>query len=299
MSGMKEAAPTGASEIPAGAANREAQGAALRPRPEVKAVAISDIGAAVAAGVSDFARAPIYGLFFGAFYAGAGWMLIGLVFVFDLVFLAYPLAAGFALIAPFVASGVYEVSRRLERGETLSWGAVLGAIRASSGRDLGWMAVVTLFMMVIWVEMATVIYLVFFGLTPLDWPQLVQAVTMTWNGFLFLALGNAAGAVIGLAVFSISAVSFPLLLDRDVDFVTAMIASVRAVFANPVPMLLWAACIAVSLGVCLLTLFAGLIVLLPVLGHASWHVYRRAIAIEGSEGEADPDGPLRGIPQAR
>lgn len=256
---------------------RMAQGSGRQPTIEINTIGFSDVGAAVVAGFRDFTSAPVYGLFFGGFYALAGWLILTVVLVLDLQFLAYPIAAGFALIAPFIASGIYEVSRRQEAGMALSWGAVFGAIKGSGARDLGWMAVVTTFMMVIWIEMATVIYLLFFGLRPLDWPELVVAVTGTGNGLLFLLIGNVAGAILGMTVFSLSAVSFPLLLDRDIDFVTAMITSVRSVLANPAPMVLWAAGIAVGLAMSLLSVFVGLFVILPVLGHATWHMYRRLI----------------------
>lgn len=247
------------------------------PTIDINTISCGDIGASIAAGFKDFASAPIYGAFFGGFYALAGWLFLAALFFLDLHFLAYPIAAGFALVAPFVASGVYEVSRRQEAGQALSWGAVFGAISSSGRRDLGWMAVVTTFMLVIWIEIATVIYLLFFGLKSLDWAGLMQTVTGSWNGLLFIAIGNVAGAILGGAVFAISVVSFPLLLDRDIDFVTAMITSVRSVVANPAPMLFWAVCIAAALLICLLSAFVGLFIILPVLGHATWHVYRRVI----------------------
>lgn len=247
------------------------------PTIEINTITNADIGAAITAGFRDFASAPMYGAFFGGFYALAGWLILAVLLLLDLHFLAYPIAAGFALVAPFVASGVYEVSRRQESGLPLSWGAVFGAIKTSGGRDLGWMAVVTTFTLVIWIEIATVIYLLFFGLTPLDWGGVLQLVTGGWNGLLFLGIGNVAGAILGIAVFSISVVSFPILLDRDIDFVTAMITSVRSVMVNPGPMLFWAVCIAAGLLISLLSAFIGLIVILPVLGHATWHVYRSVV----------------------
>ncbi|AXS40524.1 DUF2189 domain-containing protein [Breoghania sp. L-A4] len=253
----------------------------------INTITTADIGAALSAGFRDFTAAPVYGLFFGGFYAVAGWLILGVLFFLDLHFMAYPLAAGFALVAPFVASGVYEVSRRQERGLPLSWSAVFGAIGASGRRDLGWMAVVTTFTLVIWIEIATVIYLVFFGLRPLDWGSLMTAVTSTANGLIFLGLGNLAGALLGITVFAISVVSFPLLLDRDIDFVTAMITSVRSVIENPRPMLFWAVLIAAGLALSLLSLFVGLFIVLPVLGHASWHVYRKLIPAEEAK-SAEP-----------
>lgn len=253
------------------------------PTIDINMIAYADIGAALGAGFRDFVSAPLYGLFLGGFYAVAGWLILAALFFLDLHFMVYPLAAGFALVAPFIASGVYEVSRRQERGLPLSWGSVFGAIGASGRREMGWMAIVTTFMLVIWIEIATVIYLLFFGLQPLGWGDFVATVTGSWNGLMFLVIGNTAGAVLGLAVFAISAVSFPLLLDRDIDFVTAMITSVRSVIENPGPMIFWAICIAAALALSLLSVFVGLFVILPVMGHATWHVYRRLIPPQADE----------------
>ncbi len=276
-----------ANETPRTGQAKDARG--RTPTIAINTITTADIGAAVSAGFRDFMAAPLYGLFFGGFYALAGWLILAVLFFLDLHFMAYPLAAGFALVAPFVASGVYEVSRRQELGLPLSWSVVFGAIGASGRRDMGWMAVVTTFTLVIWIEIATVIYLVFFGLRPLDWGSLMTAVTGTTNGLIFLGLGNLAGALLGITVFAISAISFPLLLDRDIDFVTAMITSVRSVIENPRPMLFWAVLIAAGLALSLLSLFVGLFVILPVLGHATWHVYRKLIpaADEEQAGPAD------------
>ncbi len=249
-----------------------ARGAAVRP------VAAGDILDILAAGLRDFRAAPRYGLFIGGVYVLGGWMLALLLFQFGLPYLVYPLAIGFALIAPFVATALYAVSRNLEMGEPLSWGQVLGAVRGATGRDLGWMALVTGFALFIWIDMAGLLFLSFFGLTPLTLPELLREIFTTPMGLLFLVVGNAAGAVLALIVFSFSVTSFPMLYDRDIDFVTAMVTSVKVVIANPVAMVLWCATIAVLIGLSILSGLVGLLVVLPILGHATWHLYRRAIA---------------------
>ncbi len=257
---------------------RTAKGKAKAPAIQVRTVTPADLVAVLVSGLRDFRAAPQYGLFFGGVYAAGGWLLVLLLIAFDLPYLTYPLAMGFALIAPFIATGFYDVSRRLELGQPLSWSGVLGSVRGAGRRDLGWMALVTGFALVVWLDIAAVILFGFFGLGVLQPSELVNQIFGTGLGWTFLAVGNAAGALIAFAVFAISVVSFPLLFDRDIDFVTAMITSVRLVRENPFSMALWCVIIAALMGLSFLTAFAALLVVLPVLGHATWHLYRRAVA---------------------
>ncbi len=255
---------------------------AARPRrlmdiPEIRRVRITAGPEALLLGIRDFRAAPLYGLAVGALYALGGWLIAWLLYAFALPFLAYPTAMGFALIAPFAAAGTYEVSRRLETGQPLSWSAVLGTVWQQSGRDMGWMALVTGFAFFIWVDWAGIVFLLFFGLDQLQLDAFLDAVFNSWEGLYFLLLGHFAGAVMSVIVFSLTVISFPLLVDREIDFVTAMTTSVRAVAANPLPMALWAALIGVLLASAIFTFFVALPVVLPVLGHASWHFYRSVI----------------------
>ncbi|MGF1621723.1 MAG: DUF2189 domain-containing protein [Rhodomicrobiaceae bacterium] len=246
--------------------------------PELRRI---DIGAGpecLLLGLRDFMKAPKYGLFFGGIYALGGWLIVGLVVWLSMPYFAYPAAMGFALIAPFVAAGLYEVSRRLEVGQPLSWNVVLGTVWRQKGRDLGWMALITGFAFFIWVDYAAIIFLVFFGLREMQPEVFLEALTTTRDGLYFLLLGNIAGAVIAAIVFSITVISFPLLMDREIDFATAMTASVRAVTANPLPMAVWAAIIGLCLLGAFITFLIALPVILPVLGHATWHMYRKVVA---------------------
>ena len=245
--------------------------------PTVRPVAMGDILEVLAAGLRDFRAAPVYGLFIGGVYTLGGWVLILLLVRFGLPYLVYPLAAGFAFIAPFIATALYAVSRQLERKEPLSWGQVLGSVRGAAGRDLGWMALVTGFSLFIWMDIAALLFFGFLGLKSQSATELLQEIFTTPMGLLFLAIGNGVGAVLALGVFSLSVTSFPMLYDRDIDFVTAMITSVKVVLANPAAMIIWCATIAALIGVSLLSGLVGLLVVLPILGHASWHLYRRAI----------------------
>ena len=244
---------------------------------EIRTVTIDDLLEVLALGIRDFKAAPLYGLFFGGIYAVGGWVLILMLIEFDLPFLVYPLAAGFALIAPFIASGFYVVSNRLEKSEPLSWRIVFGTVKSMFGRDLGWMALVTGFSLFIWMDIAALLSFGFMSFQFFSFTQLLDVILTTPAGWAFLVIGHTAGALIAFGVFSYSVISMPMLFDRDIDFVTAMITSVRFVKQNPRVMAIWCFTIAVLTAISLLSGFLGLFVTLPVLGHATWHLYRRAV----------------------
>ena len=248
--------------------------------PQIRKLRRDELMLALQAGWNDFKREPKFGLFFGAIYAIGGWVIYLLASISGMHYFAYPLVSGFALIAPFVCAGVYEVSRLIERGEPLTWSNVLDAIRQCGLKDLGWMSLVSVFALIIWADFAVFVYLMFFGLKLLSPMELATMIVTSWYGFSFFVVGNLLGAVIAFFVFSLTVVSFPLLLDRDVDFVTAMMTSMRAVKMNPIQMLAWAAGIALMMLFSFATLFLGLFMILPVVGHATWHLYRRVIEPE-------------------
>jgi uncharacterized membrane protein len=232
--------------------------------------------AALAAGLRDLRAAPRFGLVFGLAYAAAGWFIVALLLWLGLPYLAYPLAMGFTLVAPFAVAGLYAVSALLERSERPSWSRVIGSIRDAARRDLRWMAIITGFSLVIWMDIAAFTFFAFNGFNAFDSNVLTTLLT-TPSGLAFVALGHAVGAVVAMAVFSISVISFPMLFDRDVDFVTAMVTSVRLVIQNPVTMLVWAVFIGILILLSLMSVFVALVPILPVIGHATWHLYRRAV----------------------
>jgi uncharacterized membrane protein len=246
--------------------------------PVVLRVSAADVIEALGAGLRDFQAVPLYGLAVGAFYAAGGLIVVLSATAFGLVYLAYPLAAGFALVGPFAAIFLYEVSRRRERGQSLKLGEIVGTLRTRS--EIGWMAFVSIFVFVMWMYQVRFLMALFLGLHAsfANLHDFIRVVLTTNEGLVFLAVGNVEGAVLSLVLFSLTVVSFPLLLERDVDFVTAMITSVRAVAASPLPMLGWAGAIVVLLILSALPFFLGLLVTLPVLGHATWHLYRRTAA---------------------
>ena len=245
----------------------------------VRPVNLGDIANALRAGWGDFRRAPLFGLFFGSFYAVGGILTAILMFWMNMTYMIIPLVIGFILIGPFVAVGLYEVSRALEEGRPLGWGGVLGVMLKQRTREFGWMSFVTLFVFWIWIYQVRLWIAIFFGMhTASTLTAFTKLLFTTSNGFAFLAVGTLVGAVLALVLYAITVISFPLLLDREVDFITAMLTSIKAVAASPLPMLTWGAAIALLTLLAVLPAFLGLLVVFPVIGHASWHLYRRTLA---------------------
>ena len=245
--------------------------------PVVRRITAADIVEALTQGLRDFQAMPIYGLSFGFIYVVGGISIVLCFTALGMVYLVYPLAAGFALIGPFVAIGLYEVSRRRETGQPVSYATVWRAVASRS--EIGWMAFVTLFFFIIWMYQVRLLIALLLGLNASfsSMHEFLNVILTTREGLLFLVIGNLDGAALSLVLFSLTVVSFPLLLEREVDFVTAMVTSVRAVVMSPLPMIGWALTIVMLLVVSALPYFLGLLVTLPVLGHATWHLYRRIV----------------------
>lgn len=243
-------------------------------------VTFADVTAALGKGWRDFTKAPLMGMFFGGIYAAAGIALYLLLAHYRSIWLILPLAVGFPLIGPFVAAGLYEISRRLARGEQLWWGEILTVTIRQSRREFGWMAFVVLF--ILWVWMYQVRLLVAFlmgykGFASLDGfiVSLMQA-----DGIKFLVIGTALGAVLSFVLFCSTVVAMPMLLHRDTDFISALINSWRTVFENLPAMVFFGILVALLTFVALVPMFLGLVVILPVLGHATWHLYVASRHIE-------------------
>jgi uncharacterized membrane protein len=245
--------------------------------PRIRSLGTEDLRAALMDGWADFKAAPIFGLFFAAVYTLGG---IGLYFGLIAAgepFWFIPVAAGFPLLAPFAAVGLYEVSRRREAGEPLNWGPILGALRGHGDGQLPVMAVVVLLVFGFWIILARGIFAIFVGQTGIGYDNLGHL--LTFNGIAMLLIGTFVGGLMALGLFTVTAFSLPMLLDRPVDFATAIITSIAAVRANGMMMLRWAAIIAGLLVVAMLPLFLGLLIVLPLLGHATWHLYRRVVTV--------------------
>lgn len=270
-----------------------------RPPPQVLPLQLSDIADAAGRGMADFRARPVFGLVFGGLYAIGGMIIVLAAARLDMVYLSYPLATGFALIGPFVATGLYEVSRRIETGDEMTFGNVFAVIFEQRKRELSWMAFVVLFIFIWWMYMVRLLLALFLGFEPISTlPEFFDTLFTTTNGLLFLSVGHVVGAILATILFSLSVISFPMLLDRDVDFITAMVTSVQTVVKNPIPMLGWAAVVTALLIVASLPMFLGLIVVLPILGHTTWHIYRKAVAAQEQPAAAPDRSKTKAEPKA-
>jgi len=245
-------------------------------QPVVQQITMTDISASLRAGVRDFRRAPQFGLFFSAVYVVGGFVMLWV----GAGHVSWTLATslGFPLLAPFAAAGLYEVSRRMETKEPLEWRGVLGIVWNERTRQLPWLGAIIVIYFLFWTFLVHMIFALFMGLSTMTNVSQSLDVFFTLNGLMMIGVELAVGAVLAFLLFSLTVVSLPLVLDREVDFVTAMLTSMKVVRANLFVMLVWASLIAVLSLLALLPWFLGLMVVLPVLGHATWHLYRRALA---------------------
>ena len=246
--------------------------------PGIRRITPADLWDALAKGWDDFSAMPTHAVFLCVMYPLIGIALAGLTLGYALVPLLYPLAAGFALLGPFAAMGLYELSRRREAGVDVSASDALGVLASPSIGAIVALGVLLTMIFLIWVATANAIYVAAFGYAaPASIGQFMNDVLTTPAGWTLILAGNGVGFLFALVALTISVVTFPLLLDRDIGAAGALLTSVRAVLANPVPMALWGLTVAVLLALGSLPLFLGLPVVLPVLGHATWHLYRKVV----------------------
>jgi uncharacterized membrane protein len=264
-------------------------------RLSVRTVSFADLKDALAKGVDDFSAMPSYALFLCIIYPIAGLVLGRLAIGYDVLPLLFPLMAGFALIGPFAAIGLYEMSRRREQGLDISWRHMLDVRHRPTFGAIVTLGVLLMAIFLVWIAVAQAIYVATFGYLPAaSMPDFFKQVLTTPEGWTLIVVGNAVGFLFAVLVLTISVVSFPLLIDRDVGAAGAVVTSGRVVLANPVVMAAWGFIVAVLLVVGSIPLLFGLAVVMPVLGHATWHLYRRAVEPNpGAPPELQPEPPGR------
>ena len=252
--------------------------------PTIRSITVDDISASLREGVEDFRAMPAFGMTIGAFYAFGGMALLWAFrnFGADLVgfeglAVAFPLITGFALVGPFAAMGLYEASRRRDMGQKVGVGDIFGIRRATTTPNIMFLGFLLVFTLFVWLRIAAIVYALFFGLNPPPMSDLLTRIFTSVDGFAFLLIGNGVGAAFAFIVFSITVVSFPYMLEKETDAVTAVALSVSAVAKNTIPLAGWALFVGVALAVSWLPFFLGLIVVLPILGHATWRLYKRMI----------------------
>lgn len=241
--------------------------------PEFREIDVATLKEALRRGWSDMRRSPLYSVMFASAYVAIGLVLAWVTWVTGKSYWLIFAAVGFPLVGPFAACGFYEVSRCLERGEKLDVGFVCSAVVRQGRRQLPSLCAVIIMVFLFWFFLAHMIFALFLGLSTMTNVSSSLEVFTTPNGMMMLAVGSLVGALFALLLFMITVIAMPLLHDREVDFVTAMITSFDVVLKNPVAMFAWALVISVLTFVAMVPAFLGLYLILPLLGHASWHLY--------------------------
>lgn len=259
-------------------------GAAAAPqRITVREIGLADLKEALRLGVDDFIAVPTHAIFLCLIYPVIGIVLARLAFGYSVLPLIFPLASGFALVGPFAALGLYEMSRRREAGLDVSAAHAFDIVRSSSIGAISALGFLFLVIFGVWLAVANAIYVADFGYAP---PASLRAflhdVFTTPAGWNLIVVGNGVGLAFAAVVLTIGVMSFPMLVDRDVGAAVALKTSIEAVALNPVTMAVWGLIVAALLVLGSIPAFLGLTVVLPVLGHATWHLYRRAVDAEGS-----------------
>lgn len=250
----------------------EADAAGMRPT--IRTVPVDRPWVWLEAGWRDLMACPSVGFFYGGALTLAGWALVLLLIWARTLWAILPATAGFFMIAPLLAAGLYEASRLREEGRPVTLAACFEGVKRN-GQQIGFVGVVLVILHLFWIRVAALLFMLMFGINFAPAIEDVPMAMLRSEMLLpFLIVGTMAGAVLATAAFAISVVSFPMLIDRDISAMEAIAVSIRSVLANPLPMLFWAGLIVVLTAFALVPFFLGLTVVLPVVGHATWHAYR-------------------------
>ena len=251
--------------------------------PAVRSISPRDLLDALRRGVDDFRAMPTHVIFLSLIYPIAGLAIARWTFGYDILPLLYPLLAGFALIGPFAAIGLYELSRRRELGLDTSWRHAFDIVHSPSLWSILALGLLLLAIFGVWLAVAHGLYVAHFGEDerPVALAEFTRRIFDTPQGRSLIVTGNAVGFLFALVSFALSAVSFPLLLDRNVGMAAAIVTSLRAILKNPATMALWGLIVAAGLALGSLPFLFGLAVVMPILGHASWHLYRKVVVPDG------------------
>ena len=246
---------------------------------QINTLTMDDLRTALRKGLEDLSAARSDVLFLGLIYPIIGLVLMGIGLRMEMLPLLFPLMAGFALLGPIAAIGLYEISRRREEGLSYKWGDALGMISSPSFGAIVVLGIYLLGVFVAWMLAATAIYAVALGGSPpASFGAFATEIFNTVAGWAMIAIGIVVGFGFALLVLMTSVVSFPLLLHRDVGVINALITSVNVFRKNPRVILTWGFIVAIGLALGSIPALIGLIVVMPLLGHATWHLYRRAIS---------------------
>ena len=259
----------------------------------VRKIGLSDLTDALRLGWEDFKAIPTHAVVLCLIYPVLGFVIFRMVLGASLLPLLFPLAAGFTLLGPFAGLGLYELSRRRERGEEPSAMDAMHVLRAPSfGAILG-LGAILLVLFGVWIAAADAIYVATFGhAAAASMPDFATRVLTTPEGWTLIIVGCGVGFLFAVVALCISVVSFPLMLDRHATTIDSIRTSLRVIRLNPIPMAAWGLIVAVLLGVGSLPAFVGLCVVLPVLGHASWHLYRKVVEPDPNPPQEEPRSPI-------
>jgi uncharacterized membrane protein len=246
--------------------------------PAIQRIGLEDLKDALRKGLEDFGECRTDVIFLCLIYPIIGVVLARAAFGHDMFQMLFPLASGFALLGPFAAIGLYEMSRRRERGEEISWADAFGVLRSPAFGAILALGVLLMAIFLVWLLAAQAIYAATMGPEPpASLGSFLRDVFTTGPGWALIIIGNGVGFLFAVLALSISVISFPLLLDRKVGVATAIWTSIRSVIANPKTMAEWGLIVTADLVIGSIPIFVGLIVVLPVLGHATWHLYRKVV----------------------